>query len=134
MAIAILNMKSNQSLDGAAQSIFRTLGISEYRRHDSDNTPGGIYFKAKADELTLKLYPADDADFEYRYTLSLKAPNGSSVNLEGFVDKIVEKLLRAGYDICRELEGPERLTACQGYSLTSAGGLVKRIEKLSRAN
>ena len=119
----------------AARHIFDAIGISRWEEHESENYPGGQYFKGSGMNLNATIALEDDFGYDdYQYWAILNKETDSRIDLESEVENVAVKLLRTGLGVARGIENDPAADADHIvrviYELDSDGRVRTRKEKM----
>ncbi|MFN7922239.1 MAG: hypothetical protein U0Q16_19200 [Bryobacteraceae bacterium] len=129
----IINVQSGLDLKEAASAIFRALDIEHSELRDSDNFPGGWYWKGQIGAFTVRISESDPDDPSCsgtQYQIYLRVDSSSQTDPEDAAFMMIAELLRAGFPVVRKVSRTEAAIERDWYSFDNEGNIEIRRETL----
>lgn len=126
-----VHIRSNQNLSDTARAIFKMLSIPRIEVRDSDNYPGGEYYRGIAGDLQIRISheDPDDAAFEdCQFVLALQTGPGAKYPMDDTLRALIRELLAAGYFVARESSHTESTVERTIYTIGPGAELLESSE------
>lgn len=123
----IVHIRSNQTLPETAARIFRMLSIQQIEVRDSDNYPGGEYYRGRLGDLQVRVShedPDDTAFEDCQFVVALQTGPAAKFPVDDALRAMIVELLAAGYFVARESSHSDAAVERSIYALGAGRELL----------
>jgi hypothetical protein len=128
--MTLLYLSTEDPLPEAARRVFDALGVEEREERDSDNYPGGNYFRGKVGAFDVRVArqsPADPFYDEFQVLVSIRAPSTLPTPPDEVAQLAAIELLRAKFRVAEKDGRPQQRARWKVYALDAAGRLQTTV-------
>ena len=124
--MTLLYLATPDPLPDVASRVFAALGVTESEERDSDNYPGGNYFRGSngAFEIRVSRESPDDPFYgDFQALVYIRAPSNLATPPDEVAQLAAVELLRAGLRVAQEQGSTPQKARWRVFSLDAAGKL-----------
>jgi len=126
MSIRNVHIRSPFDVAETADRVFRALSIKSWHERDSDNFTDGRYYVGEGGETQVEVSSDEKAGFdEYLYRVTLELPSSSTFDVDEVLDLMALELVRAGFDVAREVGFHDGVIERERFALDRSSNLIK---------
>ncbi|MCG2594423.1 hypothetical protein LZ009_16725 [Ramlibacter sp. XY19] len=122
----LLYLSTPDPLPDVARRVFGALGVADGEERDSDNYPGGTYFRGRNGvfEVRVSRESPDDAFYgEFQALVSIRPPANLATPPDEVGQLAAVELLRAGFRVAQESGSTAQKARWRVFSFDAAGKL-----------
>src|SRR4051812_8227964 len=123
-------LSTQDELPEVAGRVFDALGVEDGEERDSDNYPGGSYFRGKVGAVEVRVSresPEDPFYDEFQVLVSIRAPSTLPTPPDEVAQLAAIELLRAKFRVAEEAGSTEQRARWKVYALDAAGTLQATV-------
>jgi hypothetical protein len=124
--MTLLYLSTQDALPDAARRVFDALGVPDAEERDSDNYPGGNYFRGKVGAFEVRVSresPEDPFYAEFQVLVSIRAPANLATPPDEVAKLAAVELLRARFRVAQEEGSTDQRARWKVFSFDPAGQL-----------